>query len=152
MNRALVVMDPGEAAKDLLAEAGDCVSCTGADIVLLAMITEDSRDRDIEILDQIGKVEDRSYGDQTPVEGAKRFVADIADDVLDDSIEYTAVSRLIGEGDGADTILSIGEQFECDHIFITGRKRSPTGKAVFGDRAQAVILNFDDYVTVATTD
>jgi len=35
-------------------------------------------------------------------------------------------------------------------VFVRGRRRSPTGKAVFGDTAQAVILNFDGFVTVAT--
>jgi len=32
-------------------------------------------------------------------------------------------------------------------VFLTGKKRSPTGKAVFGDRSQAIILNFDGPVT-----
>jgi hypothetical protein len=35
-------------------------------------------------------------------------------------------------------------------VFLAGRKRSPTGKALFGDQTQAVILDFDGAVTVIT--
>jgi nucleotide-binding universal stress UspA family protein len=36
----------------------------------------------------------------------------------------------------------------CDHVFVTGRKRSPAGKAIFGDVAQRIVLEFDGAVTV----
>lgn len=149
MDRALVVMDPDESAEQLLAEAGDCVRGTDTNIILLAMMTEDAVDRELEILNQIGKVEDRSYGESTPLEGAKHFAADVAEDVLDDAVDYTAVSRLVDDDAEAEIILSVADEYGCDHIFIAGRKRSPTGKALFGDRTQQVLLNAASFVTVA---
>lgn len=149
MRRALVVIDGEESTTDLLAEAGDCVQGTGADIVLVTMMTEKSLDRDVETLEQIGKVENKSYGTDAPLKGAERATTELARDVLPDEVEYTTVSRLIEDGDEAETILEIADEHECDHIFLTGRKRSPTGKALFGDRAQTVLLNADGYVTVA---
>lgn len=149
MDRALVVMDPDESAEKLLAEAGDCVRGTDADVILLAMMTEDAIERELEILNQIGKVEHRSYGETTPLEGAEHFAADVADDILDDSVDYTAVSRLVDDDAEAETILAIADEYGCDHIFIAGRKRSPTGKALFGDRTQQVLLNAESFVTVA---
>ncbi|MFC6907201.1 universal stress protein [Halalkalicoccus tibetensis] len=51
-------------------------------------------------------------------------------------------------GDIPDIILTEANKRNCDHIFVTGEKRSPTGKAVFGDTAQSIILNFEGPVTV----
>lgn len=45
--------------------------------------------------------------------------------------------------------LNAAEAHNCDHIFIAGRRRSPTGKAIFGDWVQRVLLNFDGLVTVS---
>lgn len=149
VKRALVVIDPNEAAENLLAEAGDCVRGTEADVILLTTMSEESYERDVDTLNQIGQVENRTYRNDAPLKGAERHVRDLARTTLDDDIEYTPVSRLVEEGEEADTILEVAEEYECDHIFLSGRKRSPTGKALFGDRTQAVLLNAEAYVTVS---
>lgn len=51
-------------------------------------------------------------------------------------------------GDAADTVLAEARHRGCDHVFVTGRKRSPAGKAIFGDVAQRIVLEFDGAVTV----
>lgn len=149
MDRALVVMDPGEGSKELLAEAGDFVQGIDADVILLVLMTEESYEREVDVLNQIGEVEDSSYRHDAPLKGAERFTEEVARAILDDDVEYTSVSRLIDEDEEAETIIEIADEYECDHIFLSGRKRSPTGKALFGDRTQAVLLNADSYVTVA---
>jgi len=50
----------------------------------------------------------------------------------------------------ADGILEIAAGFDIDHIASTQR-RSPSGKFLFGTVAQAVLLDADVPVTVATT-
>lgn len=63
----------------------------------------------------------------------------------DDGVDIEAA--IASEGDIDDAILSAADRLNCDHIFLVGRKRSPTGKAIFGDVAQRVLLNFDGLVT-----
>jgi nucleotide-binding universal stress UspA family protein len=46
-------------------------------------------------------------------------------------------------GDPADELLSAAEGVDADAICVSGRKRSPTGKAVFGSVTQDVILGAD---------
>jgi nucleotide-binding universal stress UspA family protein len=149
MKRALVVIDHDEVDEALLAEAGGCVQGTDADMLLLTTMSEESHERDVDTLNQIGRVENRSYRNDTPLKGAERYAAELAETALADDIEYTPVSRLVEADEEAEAILEVAEEYACDHVFLSGRKRSPTGKALFGDRTQAVLLNADAYVTVA---
>lgn len=52
----------------------------------------------------------------------------------------------------ADGILEIAAEFDADHIAMGSRKRSPTGKVVFGSVAQQVLLEADVPVTVVARD
>ncbi|WP_439028514.1 universal stress protein [Haloarchaeobius sp. DT45] len=39
------------------------------------------------------------------------------------------------------TIRDVAETVDADRVYVAGRKRSPTGKAVFGSTAQEVMLS-----------
>lgn len=58
------------------------------------------------------------------------------------------VELLEASGDPADQILEFAEKYEVDQICIGGRKRSPTGKALFGSVTQDVILGTNRPVLV----
>ncbi|AEM57576.1 universal stress protein [Haloarcula hispanica N601] len=53
-----------------------------------------------------------------------------------------------GQQPPADGIIDLAEEFDVDQIVMGSRKRSPTGKAVFGSVSQQVLLEADDPVTV----
>lgn len=65
----------------------------------------------------------------------------------DHGIDVTYEER---SGDPADTIDRIADEYDADVICIAGRKRSPTGKAVFGSVTQDVILGSDRPVLVCS--
>ena len=66
---------------------------------------------------------------------------------LDDrGYEYVLEER---SGDPAEEILEHARDRDVDLICLAGRKRSPTGKALFGSVTQDVILNTDRTVLVA---
>ena len=62
-----------------------------------------------------------------------------AGDLLDEAgVEYEVTES---SGDPADAIIDAADEADADLIIIGGRKRSPTGKALFGSVTQTVILN-----------
>jgi len=147
MERALAVVEGDDAAKDIVRKAGELAAATGADLVLVHVTDEEEYDRQREQLESI-PTRETQYSVGQALEGARKFAEDIGAEVLADlDVEYEVVGRL---GDKADKVLSTAEEYDADHVFISGRKRSPTGKAVFGDVTQEVILEFDGAVTVVT--
>ncbi|MEZ3145435.1 universal stress protein [Halobaculum sp. MBLA0143] len=51
-------------------------------------------------------------------------------------------------GDPATAILNVADSHDADQIVVAGRKRSPTGKALFGSTTQEVVLGTDRPVLV----
>jgi nucleotide-binding universal stress UspA family protein len=152
MERALVVVDDTDPHRKLLREAGELAAGVGADLVLLAILSEEDYEESFETIETISETEGTSYGEDTVLDGERAFARDFAEDVLDDvAVEYETAAAVAEEGERADQILGTAEKNGCDHVFIVGRQRSPTGKAIFGDTAQSVILNFDGPVTIRTS-
>lgn len=62
------------------------------------------------------------------------------------------VQRRREHGDPAMVILDVAEEIEADHVVMSGRKRSPTGKVLFGSVAQSVLLAANLPVTMNMND
>jgi nucleotide-binding universal stress UspA family protein len=147
MDRALAVVDASDVAKTLVREAGELAAGVGADLVLLHVTTEEDFEQRREDMEAIPD-QSVSYSLGRAQEGARQFARDVANEVLDDvDVEYEVVGSV---GARSDRILAIAAEEGCDHVFMAGRRRSPTGKAVFGDATQRVILDYDGAVTVIT--
>lgn len=147
MERPLVVTDPSENVVEIIREAGELAADTGSPLTVLTVVTESEYQNDAEVLGAIEAFEGATYGIE-PATYAEEVAQTAITDVLSDlDIETEAVGRFVeDESDRADAILEVATGNDCDYIFLMGRRRSPTGKALFGDTAQAVILNFDEYV------
>lgn len=150
MQRTLVVVEPSEEVHWLVREAAELAAGVDAELLLLRITSSSSYERDRKAMaDTIG-MESTKYDVDQAVEGARQFADDLATEIIADlDVEWTALGAV---GDKADETLGVAAEERCDHIFVGGRRRSPSGKAIFGDDAQKVLLNFDGPVTVVTSD
>jgi nucleotide-binding universal stress UspA family protein len=148
MKRGLVLVEESDDHRALLAEAVEHAVGAGAAHVLLRTMSEASFEADAETLESIGRVEDTNYGTDSVLDGAVADVRSYFGDAIPGSVAVTVVVR--ATDDPAETMLSVANERDCDHAFLLGKNRSPTGKALFGDVAQQVVLRFDGHVTLAT--
>ncbi len=148
MQRALVLVEGTPEEKELVRLAGELAAGVGAEVYLLHVTTEEEFAERRDALNDMTQL-DLTYGVSEAGEGARQFAQHVGNEVFSDmDVEFRAVGRL---GDVESETLAVAEEIGCDHLFVAGRKRSPTGKAIFGDRAQSLILNFEGPVTVTTT-
>jgi nucleotide-binding universal stress UspA family protein len=148
MKKVLVVISAADGAERITREAGELAAGVGASLVLLHVTSEEEYEDDRRAMEGIDSIGGTNYDVSQASEGARQFAQDVGDELLRNiDVEYEAVG---GVGNEYDQIMQAARDYDCDHIFIAGRKRSPSGKALFGDTAQKVILNYDDPVTVLT--
>lgn len=152
MDLGAVVFNDTDDHERLLREAAATAAGDGADLLVLTFVTPDDLDEDLDTLESIGESEGVDYSDRTLIEGIEATIGKQVSAILDErDIEYEVrVVEVVNKDAEATRIVELAESEGIDHVFLLGRRRSPTGKAVFGDTAQSVILNFDGFVTVAT--
>ncbi|WP_436348511.1 universal stress protein [Natronorubrum sp. FCH18a] len=81
------------------------------------------------------------------VDEVRELAAEIADEAASDLDQpYTAVGLV---GDASSEIRRYATEQDADYIVLSPRKRSPTGKAIFGSVAQSVIINASQPVVTA---
>lgn len=149
MDDALVVLDTDERGRELLTEAAELAGGVDATLHVLSLISHEEFEEKREALDVMAEEEHTSYDDSVFMDSVRQDAEEVVAEIVDDlDVEWTVVAGRIGQAETeADRILETAENNTVDHVFLTGSQRSPTGKAVFGDRAQALILNFDGPVT-----
>ncbi|MDS0279833.1 universal stress protein [Halomicroarcula sp. S1AR25-4] len=146
---ALVVVEDVDRDRSLLDSAREFAVGAETALAVVALATPEEYDEAASTLEAIGDAEHTSYDEGAVLEAVSGATADLAAEILGDTVEYEVSPLVEDERDQANAILGAAERTGCDHVFVPGYKRSPTGKAVFGDRTQQVLLNFDGYVTVS---
>lgn len=150
MNRGLVVVDRTDAHRDLLREAAEHAIGAEADLVLLTLMSEEKYETDMETLASIGSVENVSYDSRAVLDAAANGVSEMARELLPEEVEFESIATAIDDDERATTVIDTATDEACDHVYVLGRRRSPTGKALFGDVAQQIVLNFNGHVTLST--
>lgn len=90
-------------------------------------------------------IESTERREQDLKDRAEEIATDVADRAESEGLE--AVSA-VSSGDPADSILTYIEDQDIDLVVIGARKRSPTGKLLFGSVTQSVILHANVPVVV----
>lgn len=132
----LLAVGPGDAdrTEELATTATNLVEPTGATVVLAHVFTEEGY-RDV--LDRLN-YDPTGEIDSDEVASRHSTVREIAKTLDEGDIDYE-IKGLVGEG--GKTIVEVAETVDADQLIVGGRKRSPTGKAVFGSTAQEVLLS-----------
>lgn len=149
MNRILAVVAPTETDLSLLKEAGTVAAATDVKVVVFALALEGSEHASVDTMRQWEGFED--VGSDESTDTVHRFAEYLGSQILDPlGVEYLAVGDVVETTRPSDKVVDVAKNHGCDHIYVANRSTSPAGKALFGDTAQSVIMNFDGIVSVQT--
>ncbi len=147
LGTVLVAVGPNDVDRieRLAEEAAEVAAPAGATVVIGHVFTHEEYEqtRDNLSFDRDAEV--------TPDIVAKRHsaVRDLVDRLEEAGVDYRIRGVL---GDGGKAIVDLAEEEGVDRVLVGGRKRSPTGKAVFGSVAQEVMLSAPCPVTFVRAD
>ena len=144
----LLAVGPEDAdrAQRLAEETIDVAGPTGATVFLAHVFTRDEYQNATGDLDF-----DMAASEVTPNDVAQRHstVRDLTREMDAAGVEY----QIRGEvGAHGERIVDLAKAVDADRVVVGGRKRSPTGKAVFGSTAQEVMLSSPCPVTFVRAD
>ena len=134
----LVAVGEKSTSSRLIGTAHDLATAFGDDLAVLHVIPREEAEAHFRSLRSIPEFRDMSLSveEERAAEVARRLAKDALGD--DDEDAVTAVGHI---GDPADSILAVADARDARFVVVGGKKRSPTGKALFGSVTQSVLLN-----------
>lgn len=149
MNRALVIVTDSDASRSMVRTAGTVAAAHDVPLLLYGEATEEDISDATLVSTQDGYHDVPPDANESAVESVHRFLERIQRTELDSvDVECETVCSVVPSRQHVSSVLRTAEEYGCDHLFVVGEKRSPTGKALFGDFVQSLLLNFDGRVTV----
>lgn len=147
LETVLLAVGPGDRdrAEKLARTASDIAGPAGANVVLAHVFTDEEYQHTLENL-RVGDADST-----TPDEVARRHatIRTIGDTLESSDVDFEVRGAL---GEHGESIVDLAESTAADLVIVGGRKRSPTGKAVFGSTAQEVMLSAPCPVTFVRGD
>lgn len=123
----------GDGDGDEVLEVGsDLASAHDTELVAVHVITDDefeSRQKSI-----------TNYTYERAVADASEIAQQIVTETLGSSAQVTLKGAV---GNPTEEVLAAGRELDAKYLVIGGRKRSPTGKALFGSTTQSILLGAD---------
>lgn len=136
-NTILVGIGPGDRDRmtRLATETINIAKSTGATIVLLQVFSEEEFDDTAHKLEFDPSKEDV---DADMVARRNMTIHELVEKFEQAGVDYAIRGEI---GNAEEEIVRVAESIDADRVFVGGRNRSPTGKAVFGSVSQAVMLS-----------
>ncbi|WP_226004130.1 universal stress protein [Natrinema salinisoli] len=148
LKTVLLAVGPGDADRsEQLAEAVlEVAKPADATVVLAHVFTDDEYD---EVLDRLEF--DRTVDEIDPdaVAGRHSTIQDLQAILDEHDVDYEVRGAV---GEHGSSIVDLATSTGADRVVVGGRRRSPTGKAVFGSTAQEVLLSAPCPVTFVRHD
>jgi nucleotide-binding universal stress UspA family protein len=148
LNSVLVALGPEDADRvaRLAEEAIDIAGPAEATVVINHVFTSDEFEERVDALSF-----DREAADVSPDDVAVRYspVRELAKKLEDAGVDYEIRGAI---GHYGEKVVALAEELDTDLVLVGGRKRSPTGKAVFGSVAQEIMLSAPCPVTFVRAD
>ncbi len=127
----IAAVDRSDRAPNVVAEAAKIADAFETPLHVVHVL---SRSRFVELeLDTYNETGEAADVDEIR-STAKRYAEKAADGI---DADYEAVGLM---GDSVDRIIQHAEEESAHYIVVGPRKRSPTGKALFGSTAQSILL------------
>jgi len=134
--------------EEIVETATDLAGPAGAAVRLVHVFEREEYDRIRGQLD-IGDDDEVSADEVAKRHVTVRKLGDAMDEA---GLEYSWHGRVSDDGAQGDAIVAAASELGADLLVVGGRRRSPTGKAVFGSTAQEVMLNAPCPVTFVRAD
>lgn len=147
LESVLLAVGPGDAdRRDDLAEAVlEVATPADATVTLAHVFTQDEYE---EVIDRL-EFDDDAEIEPDSVAERHATIRDIQAEFDEHGLEYEIRGAV---GDHGETIVALAEEVDANRVVVGGRRRSPTGKAVFGSTAQEVLLSAPCPVTFVRSD
>lgn len=155
----LTAVDGENVPSDAVLRGEELATAFGVDHVVLHVMPQDvfeefrsaasgSSGRSVTTPASYGSAEGRAHqqapGDEYTVEDGERHARGVARDVVQGTLDDSEDSIFKGRvGEPVEEILAEADRRNATYLVIGGRKRSPTGKALFGSKTQSILLEAD---------
>lgn len=127
----LAAIDDSKRAEAVLSEASKLAQQFDTSLHAVHVVERSSLIKRLE-----GDIQERDPADNPEVKAIAEEIVSTRGSGL--SVEPIPIVRV---GDSAEEIIALAHEEEPHYIVIGGRRRSPTGKALFGSVTQKVLLN-----------
>lgn len=136
----LAAIDEREESKQVVSIAYDLADTYDDTLVVMHVIPEEDYEAHLKSLENTSGFSNFSVNQEE--RSAKRFVRRFVAESVD-SVDTDRIEPLGRVGEAAAEILTEADDIDPRYLVVGGRRRSPTGKALFGDTAQRILLNAD---------
>lgn len=134
----LTAIGEAERSKQTVTIAHDLAAAYDDKLVAVHVVPEEDYDEHKASIEEIPDFTDFSLSQEE--ESAKRFARRFLDETVE-NVDPEMVEARGRVGDVAGEILAEAERVDPRYLVIGGRRRSPAGKAIFGNTAQKILLN-----------